>query len=167
MNDNDKIKEEKEKVCDEKKHYCYILMHKDKPGITYNGYTCNPKRRIRQHNQEIVGGARYTKKFGIGWGYLIIIHSDELTYRQNLGLEYNIKYPTRKKPRPREYQGEIGRLKGLANVLANNEKFSFIQHLDIYINKMTHEKILLDIFTEYGVKTNITIHELSEMDNKF
>lgn len=165
IEENEKKKVEKigGKVCEEKKHYCYVLTHKDKPRFTYNGYTCNPKRRIRQHNQELVGGAWYTKKFGVGWNYLIIINSDELSYKQNLKIEYAMKYPTRKKPRPKEYQGEIGRLKGLANVLANNEKFTCLQHLNIYINKTTHEKILLDIFTEYGVKTNITIHELSDI----
>ena len=34
-------------------HYCYILRNKHDPDInrTYNGYTVNPVRRIRQHNQ--------------------------------------------------------------------------------------------------------------------
>ena len=43
--------------------YCYILRNSsEKYGkLTYNGSTNNPYRRLRQHNQEIVGGARYTK----------------------------------------------------------------------------------------------------------
>lgn len=37
------------------KHYWYILKNNDDNdrNKTYNGYTVNPKRRIRQHNQEI------------------------------------------------------------------------------------------------------------------
>ena len=40
--------------------YCYILRNKQPQysHLTYNGSTNNPKRRLRQHNEEISGGAR-------------------------------------------------------------------------------------------------------------
>jgi len=37
---------------------CYIL---DGPNHSYVGCTNNPARRLRQHNGEIAGGARYTR----------------------------------------------------------------------------------------------------------
>lgn len=39
--------------------YTYILICSD--GTYYTGITTDLKRRIRQHNGEIVGGARYTR----------------------------------------------------------------------------------------------------------
>lgn len=38
--------------------YCYLLYTDE--GQTYVGATVNPDRRLRQHNKEIVGGARAT-----------------------------------------------------------------------------------------------------------
>ncbi len=38
--------------------HCYFLFSTN--GQTYIGATCNPERRLRQHNGEIVGGARAT-----------------------------------------------------------------------------------------------------------
>ena len=49
--------------------YCYILRNKQPryAHLTYNGSTNNPVRRLRQHNEEISGGARYTHGRGGGW----------------------------------------------------------------------------------------------------
>ncbi len=46
---------------------CYLVTSK-MPGskAAYVGFTTNPLRRIRQHNQEIKGGARATKHMGKG-----------------------------------------------------------------------------------------------------
>jgi predicted GIY-YIG superfamily endonuclease len=102
-------------------HYCYILYNL-KNNKTYNGYTVNIERRLRQHNCEIKGGARYTTRAqkcdGIEWKYLAII-SGSPTQKIALSLEWHIKYPTNKRPRPREYQGPQGRLEGLKLALAN------------------------------------------------
>ncbi len=42
--------------------YCYILRNKLEQfkHNTYNGSTNHPMRRLRQHNEEIKGGARAT-----------------------------------------------------------------------------------------------------------
>lgn len=46
--------------------YVYVLQSEEprdgKPGLCYVGCTTDPKRRLRQHNGEISGGARYTSK---------------------------------------------------------------------------------------------------------
>jgi predicted GIY-YIG superfamily endonuclease len=100
-------------------HLCYILHNpRDQ---TYNGYTCNPQRRIRQHNSVIKGGARFTSGKG-PWTYLAIITcADEaaFTYKRALSLEWHIKYPTNKRPRPRIYNGAAGRLASLELALGN------------------------------------------------
>ena len=75
-------------------HCCYILYnhanHK-----TYVGYTNNIDKRIRQHNGEIKGGARFTSNQvvkGVVWVYLMIISSPTLTKNEALSLEWHIKH---------------------------------------------------------------------------
>ena len=49
--------------------YCYILRNKLEQfkHNTYNGSTNHPMRRLRQHNEEIKGGARATHGKGGAW----------------------------------------------------------------------------------------------------
>ena len=42
--------------------YIVYLLHNRQNPCTYVGSTNNPARRIRQHNGELVGGARYTHR---------------------------------------------------------------------------------------------------------
>lgn len=44
------------------KNYIVYLLHNPANPCTYVGSTNNPARRIRQHNGELVGGARYTHR---------------------------------------------------------------------------------------------------------
>ena len=41
---------------------CYVITDHPRRRLTYTGQTNNFARRIRQHNGEIAGGARYTKR---------------------------------------------------------------------------------------------------------
>ena len=76
----------------------------------YIGYTNNPSRRIRQHNCEIVGGAKATK--GYKWEYCGLITN----FRDNiegLQIEWRLKHSTRKT--------------GIVNKIN-----SFIEYVDLY-----------------------------------
>ena len=44
-----------------KNWFVYLLVSIDKPGLTYVGATVDVDKRLRQHNGEIKGGAKYTK----------------------------------------------------------------------------------------------------------
>ena len=47
--------------------YVYLIKNRQ---YTYVGCTNNIDNRIRKHNGEIVGGAKYTKSKGKGWEYI-------------------------------------------------------------------------------------------------
>ena len=68
----------------------YLLVHSES-NRTYIGSTNNLNRRIRQHNGEIRGGARYTTSFrGTGkWMYLFQLNC--LTKSEALSLEKQAK----------------------------------------------------------------------------
>ena len=53
-------------------NYCYILQSTVLKKKTYIGWTVHPKRRLRQHNGEISGGANRTK-IGRPWKMICYI----------------------------------------------------------------------------------------------
>lgn len=84
-------------------HYCYILSLIGDDQITYVGYTVNMLRRLRQHNGELAGGARFTTRHGpakgMAWRVVALVTSDDLTHRRGLSLEWHIRYPDGHKKR--------------------------------------------------------------------
>lgn len=56
---------------------------------TYVGITNNLKRRLRQHNGELVGGAKYTR--GKEWRLVLVIKG--LTSSQTRKLEWRLHHP--------------------------------------------------------------------------
>jgi predicted GIY-YIG superfamily endonuclease len=106
-NKNEKFIQSKEK------YYCYII-HSINPKFsnsTYNGSTNNLTRRLRQHNGEIVGGAKATKGKG-PWIYLVIWEGFN-SHCEALSCEWRIKHPTNTRKRPAQYNGIKGRIKSL------------------------------------------------------
>lgn len=97
-----------------KNYYCYIVFNSN--NNTYNGYTVNTVRRLRQHNGFLKGGARATHNRG-PWEFLIILTSSEWNCISTaMQHEWSIKYPTRKRPRPKEFNGPLGRIQSLYKV---------------------------------------------------
>lgn len=98
-------------------YYCYIIYNPN--DRTYNGYTVNLERRLRQHNGLLKGGARATHNRG-EWKYLFVMTS---TCWEDASVamkhEWSIKYPTRRRPRPKEYNGKLGRLRSLDKVFTH------------------------------------------------
>ena len=101
-------------------HCCYILANKEN-NRTYNGYTNNLKRRLRQHNQEIKGGAKYTKLSGNKTWFIIAYVTGFPDMRNALQCEWRIKHPDNKRRRGSKYLGAEGRIKGLNEVLKLNK----------------------------------------------
>lgn len=58
---------------------------------TYVGITNDLKKRLRQHNAEIKGGAKYTKDRGNGWKYALIVSG--LNKSSAYSFEYKVKHP--------------------------------------------------------------------------
>lgn len=71
--------------------YLVYLLTNSQSNRTYLGITNNSKRRIRQHNGEIKGGAKYTHSFkGDGyWNYKLQITN--LSKSEALSIERTIK----------------------------------------------------------------------------
>ena len=71
-------------------HYCYLLESENPSAKKkyYFGYTVDPERRLRQHNAEITGGAKKTKR-GRPWKMLFYISGFENNHSA-LSFEYRV-----------------------------------------------------------------------------
>lgn len=111
--------------------YCYILRNKNPQysNLTYNGSTNNPKRRLRQHNGEISGGAVYTKKAPAGWEIYFLMTGFP-DHKNALSCEWRIKH-TEGKPRcqrPPHHRGTKGRIVALNDILRLDKWTQQCQH---------------------------------------
>ena len=65
-------------INDEKPWIFYIIKNGNS---TYAGVSPDPVRRLRQHNGEIKGGAKYTRSKGPGWGYVCFVKDSKIKYK--------------------------------------------------------------------------------------
>ncbi|GAB4821466.1 hypothetical protein N2152v2_008512 [Parachlorella kessleri] len=72
---------------------CYLLESKNPTfkGRSYIGFTVNPRRRIRQHNGEIVNGASKTKR-GRPWEMVLVVYGFP-SQTQALQFEWSWQHP--------------------------------------------------------------------------
>jgi len=128
------------------KFYCYIITNGTR---TYNGYTVDLSKRLRQHNGLIKGGAKSTANKG-PWFYILIITTELwTTISDAMKCEWLIRFPTRTKPRPSKYKGPLGRINSLNEIfnrIEQIEKESIILYVhDDYINLVREQN--------YGIKS--------------
>jgi structure-specific endonuclease subunit SLX1 len=121
-------------------HALYVI--RNPVGKTYNGYTIDTVRRLRQHDGDIKGGAKFTTAHRGPWSYVLILSSPVLDYRRALSMEWSIRYPTNHRPRPTRYSSPSGRIEGMALVLAN-PKFADVRPLTIRVFSEDHASLLL------------------------
>ena len=93
---------------------CYIIENR---GYTYVGVSNNVIKRLRAHNGEICGGAKYTTGKGKGWKHICVITGFP-TKIESLQFEWALKHVP-----PRNAGGIKNRIKKL-NVLLNKERWT-------------------------------------------
>ena len=148
----------------QRNYYCYILKNSvpSENKKTYNGFTVDLKKRIRQHNSEITGGAKYTTSNGKKtWHYYAILTGFD-TAVSALSCEWWIKHPTGHRRRPLCYSNPCGRILGLQKVLEDtrfkgyNPNLQYTLWLDRkYLNNLNLNKIKPNI--KVMVLTNFLI----------
>ena len=72
----------------DKKYYFYLIYNNN---YNYAGVSPEPERRLRQHNGEICGGAKYTTSKGPGWKHLCIINGFQNKI-QSMQFEWAVKH---------------------------------------------------------------------------
>ena len=83
---------------------CYIIENR---GYTYVGVSNNVIKRLRAHNGEISGGAKYTTGKGKGWKHICVINGFP-TKIESLQFEWALKHVP-----PRNAGGIKNRIKKL------------------------------------------------------
>ena len=132
--------------------------------VTYNGYTNNFARRIRQHNALLAGGAKATtaqvKKNNVVWKPLVIVECVGVQdKRLALSLEWSIRYPDNKRPRSKCYQGPRGRVHGLVDAL-RNPKFAHMTFKVVAYEQHAFDT-LKAAFGDEDPRVNVTLHHIT------
>lgn len=103
---------------------CYLI---ESQVNTYVGTTNNLKKRLRQHNGEIKGGAKATRGKG-PYSYVCVIHGFE-TLSQALKFEYRVKH-TRGK----------NRVESIKNTLENEETHKYVDPCDLKVTWFNYDQ---------------------------
>jgi len=129
-----------QKIKDTSEYVCYFLEScQPRSRCTYVGITNNLKRRLRQHNGEITGGAKYTRR-ARPWRHFLVVEGFR-SKREVLQFEWQIKH---------KRKGGIGGVSGRVKTLAWHLKQERWLHLSFksYITKPKHAALL----NEFGTR---------------
>ena len=98
---------------------CYLLINSQ--GKTYIGYTNDFKKRLRQHNGEISGGAKYTTahKGANGWHPVAIIDGFP-NNKWAMSFEWRMKKYKNSKGKLKSSSGLNMRLKNIFEIIIAN-----------------------------------------------
>jgi predicted GIY-YIG superfamily endonuclease len=96
-------------VEEEEDKWSFYIIHNN--GCTYAGVSPDPVKRLRKHNGELSGGAKYTLSKGKGWTHVCLVHGFQ-TKIQALQFEWAVKHVP-----PRDAGGLINRIKKLYVIL--------------------------------------------------
>lgn len=86
----------------------YIIQNRQ---FTYAGVSPDPVRRLRAHNGEISGGAKYTASKGPGWRHIVLVRGFQNKI-QALQFEWAVKHEP-----PRNVGGIKSRIRKLHSVM--------------------------------------------------
>ncbi len=116
------------------RYYCYMLINNDMKN--YIGFTTNPKKRLRLHNRELKGGAKYTSKYS-NWRFLFVIGGFN-SKQEALQCEWKLKHPPKVPSANNKYIGSykkridyLDKIFKVGNRFTNNTKQE-IKYEDTY-----------------------------------
>lgn len=146
---------------------CYILFSKNPKHsrATYNGATVNFQRRLRQHNGDIKGGAKYTRGKG-PWEPLCII-SGFHSKQEALQAEWRIKKVTNQRRRPQCFCSPEGRLRSLSTIFQRSTFTSKSQRTiaDGTFTIAVHPSFKSTFDEMSHLPSNVSVITLGEEDN--
>ena len=82
---------------------------------TYAGVSPDPVKRLRKHNGEISGGAKYTTSKGTGWKHICLVKGFP-TKIEALQFEWAVKHEA-----PRNVGGIVARIRKMRKVLCKEK----------------------------------------------
>ena len=95
-------------MSSEEKWSFYIIINS---GYTYAGVSPDVHKRLRKHNGEISGGAKYTLSKGSGWKHACLVHGFRSKI-ESMQFEWAVKHEP-----PRNVGGITSRIEKLFRVL--------------------------------------------------
>jgi putative endonuclease len=110
--------------------YIVYLLINSANNYTYVGITNNPQRRIRQHNGELVGGARYTHNFKKDGEWIFYGKIENLTKHIALSLEKRIQIKSRKVSGKTPLERRLTAINFILSDPIYNNQYSFINFDD-------------------------------------
>jgi predicted GIY-YIG superfamily endonuclease len=135
-------------------HYCYIL-YSTTSNRTYVGYTVDPRRRLRQHNGLISGGAKSTRNNQ--WDILTVIGSSNFSKTSALSFEWHVKHV--------KQHGINGRLRALINTINNNTKFKGYQYC-VFVSQQMQRNMTTELMSSLTNTPFIIFDNLDEFVNE-